>query len=484
MKRTSQFFLFAMLVFLMSFIACKKDDNKADETPSPAARNNISGIVISDNSLPIEGASVTVDGKSTTTDVNGKYFIDGLSGSSKYQIEVIADGFFNGYKNVENIDGANCEIYADVMIIAKQELPQTISAQTGGTIVSPNNDISYFIDPNAFNLNGVLYDGQVKVRTNYIDASDQSLIAQAMPGGDFAAVDSEGNDGGLISFGFLATEFVTPQGQVLTVNPNTVQAGISVPSQVPNPGVIDASAWIFNPTNGNWSSAGDVTNVDDMWFLPVTSQLFCNLDQFSGVKELTGRVIDCEGNGEGNVDVTVSSSRATYSTKTNGNGYYRVPVAVPSEYEIQVDDLTLNTGWLSGEDPIIVDNIQLPCPEEDPAQQGTGTATFLGVQYTGNVTCDSESLNGRCESRINTAEGYYFYVSYPCGFNGTASLDVGSDFYASLSLGELHNSISGTLTRNGNIIEVSAQMYNVFEYEPWNPGTNQFYPFTMTINCQ
>ena len=25
----------------------------------------------------------------------------------------------------------------------------------------------------------------------------------------------------------------------------------------------------------------DVTNIDDMWFMPVTSQLFCNLDQFN-----------------------------------------------------------------------------------------------------------------------------------------------------------------------------------------------------------
>ena len=478
MKRTSQFFLFAILVFLMSFIACKKDDNKVDETPSPAARNNISGTVISDNSLPIEGASVTVDGKSTTTDASGKYFIDGLSGSSKYQIEVIADGFFNGYKNVENIDGANCEIYADVMIIAKQELPQSIDAQTGGTIVSPDNDINYIIAPNAFNLNGVLYDGLVKVRTNYIDASDQGLIAQAMPGGDFAAVDSEGNNGGLVSFGFLATEFVTAQGQVLTVNANTVQAGISVPSQVPNPGANNASAWVFNPTNGSWSSAGDVTNIDDMWFMPVTSQLFCNIDKFGGVKVLTGRVIDCDGKGVGNVDVSLTSPFAAYSTKTNGNGYYRVSVAF-SAYEIQAAGIILNTGQLYGEDPINVEDIQLPCP----GQQGTGTANFLGVQDTGVAECDLPD-NDLFTSRITTTNGDFFFVRLISNADGTYSLDnIGTSENPNflgifLSPGDAYFVRLGTVTRNGNVIQVTAEI---------DDPADEFMatlPFTMTINCQ
>jgi hypothetical protein len=488
MKRTSQFLAFAVLVAFFSFIACKKENDKVDDTPSPAARNNISGTVISDNSVPIAGATVSVDGKSTTTDANGKYFIGGLSGSLKYQIAVVADGFFNGYKNAENINGANCEIYADVMLLTKQELPQSIDAQTGGAIASPDNDINYIIAPNAFSLNGALYDGLVRVRTNYMDASDQGLIGQAMPGGDFAAVDSDGNDGGLISFGFLATEFVTGSGQVLSVNPNTVQAGISVPSQVPNPGANNASAWIFNPTNGNWSSAGDVTNIDDMWFMPVTSQLFCNLDQFSFFKELTGRIVDCNGKGVPIADVTVSSGVVSYSTMTNGDGYYRVKVPVPSSYVIQVNEneATLNTGVLSGEDPIIVDDIQLPCPEEDSGQQGTGTANFLGVEYTGGADCDDSSGDGRCYSRISTANGL-FEISYLCDFNGTADLGFGvGDAYASLWLtsGGQYNSISGTITRNGNIIQVSAQMFNVLTYQAWNPDTYQFYPFTMTINCE
>lgn len=483
MKRTSQFLVFAVLVAFFSFIACKKDNEKVDDAPSPAARNNISGTVISDNSIPIAGATVSVDGKSTTTDANGKYFIGGLSGSLKYQIAVVADGFFNGYKNAENINGANCEIYADVMLLTKQELPQSIDAQTGGAIASPDNDINYIIAPNAFSLNGVLYDGPVRVRTNYMDASDQGLIAQAMPGGDFAAVDSDGNDGGLISFGFLATEFVTNNGQVLTVNPNTVQAGIAVPSQVPNPITYNASAWIYNPTNGNWSSAGAATNVGEMWFMPVTGAVFCNLDQFNGVKQLTGRVVDCNGNGVAYVYVTVSSWRAGYSTMTNGDGYYRVTVAVPSDYEIQANGLTLNTGWLSGEDPIIVDDIQLPCPEEDPGQQGTGTANFLGVQYTGVAECDFPD-NGLFTSRITTTNGDFFFVRLISSADGTYSLDnIGTPENPNflgifLSPGDTYSVRLGTVTRNGNVIQVTAEI---------DDPADEFMatlPFTMTINCQ
>jgi hypothetical protein len=489
MKRTSQFLAFAVLVAFFSFIACKKENDKEDDTPSPAARNNISGTVISDNSVPIAGATVSVDGKSTTTDANGKYFIGGLSGSLKYQIAVVADGFFNGYKNVENINDANCEIYADVMLLTKQELPQSIDAQTGGAIASPDNDINYIIAPNAFSLNGVLYDGPVRVRTNYMDALDQGLIGQAMPGGDFAAVDSDGNDGGLISYGFLATEFVTGSGQVLSVNPNTVQAGISVPSQVPNPGANNASAWIFNPTNGNWSSAGDVTNIDDMWFMPVTSQLFCNLDQFSFIKELTGRIVDCNGKGVPIADVTVSSGVVSYSTMTNGDGYYRVKVPVPSSYVIQVNEneATLNTGVLLGEYPIIVDDIQLPCPE-DPVQQGTGTANFLGVQYTGVAECDLPD-NGLFTSRITTTNGDFFFVRLISSADGTYSLDnIGTPENPNpenpnflgifLSPGDAYFVRLGTVTRNGNVIQVTAEI---------DDPADEFMatlPFTMTINCQ
>lgn len=298
--------------------SCKKDDN------NQLSGNSITGIVRNENNVPVPNAEVAVDGKTTITNANGEYTINNLSGASKYKITVNAQGYFTGYRNAENIDGS--EIYADVMLIYKQSIG-TVSGQSGGS--ASGNGIKYTIGTGAFNLNGTPYSGQVQVATRYIDASNMEQLSQTMPGGDFIATDATGNRGSLISFGFFGSEFTTPSGELLSVNPGAVRATITVPSSVPSPAASNASAWFFNPTSGEWNSAGAVTNNGNDYDLPVSSTIFCNLDLFTGSADVNGRVVDCDGNGLKGVTVVLSRQGVEYRTRTNSNGYYRLTTVAP-----------------------------------------------------------------------------------------------------------------------------------------------------------
>jgi hypothetical protein len=339
-----------LLVMAVVINSCKKDND------NQLSGNSITGIVRNENNAPVPDAEVAVDGKTTITNVNGEYTINNLSAASKYKITVNAQGYFTGYRNAENIDKS--EIYADVMLIYKQSIG-TVSGQSGGS--ASGNGIKYTIGTGAFNLNGAPYSGQVQVATRYIDASNMEQLSQTMPGGDFIATDASGNRGSLISFGFFGSEFTTPSGELLSVNPGAVRATITVPSSVPSPAAGNASAWFFNPTSGEWNSAGAVTNNGNDYDLPVSTLIFCNLDKFTSSAVVKGRVVDCDGKGIKGATVVIRRPEIEYKIRTNSNGYYNLTTISPADFVVTVLGETVNTALILPNTLYTVPEVKVGC---------------------------------------------------------------------------------------------------------------------------
>lgn len=99
----------------------------------PAERvYRISGYIKS-KGVPVAGATVTVDGKSTTTGDNGYYKISGLEGNKSYNLMVSATGYgtYNGSVPVGTADNA----LADISITKAEEEGEGASPSEGMLII-------------------------------------------------------------------------------------------------------------------------------------------------------------------------------------------------------------------------------------------------------------------------------------------------------------------------------------------------------------
>jgi hypothetical protein len=379
-------FIVCTLAGLFTLTGCPKSSSSS----KPEEAKKISGKITDENGTALPNVEVKVDGKVVFTDNSGAYTVDNLSGKSQYQITVTSKEHFPGYKNVENID--NSEIFADVMLLTKQKL-QTFDSQTGGTI-SSNDGIEYVVNPDAFKLNGQNYNGKVETSTKYIDASQQDVIATAMPGGDFAATNAQGENGSMVSFGFFATEFTTANGQKLDINPNAVKARITLPTNAPDPSQNNASLWVFNTSTNTWNSGGSVERNGNEITMPVTTFTFSNLDAFQGKAVIKGTVTDCDGKKAAGIEVKVtgysnSKKIISYTSKTNGNGNYLFKnVAAPSKsmplsYKVEVKSKTKEIVDIKAND-IKTLNFDLCQSKED-----------LGCFYNYEINVNGEQFNAK-----------------------------------------------------------------------------------------
>lgn len=115
---------------------------------APAAETfKISGYVKSDGTA-LAGATVTVDGKSATTNASGYYEITGLTGGKSYTITVSKSGYetYGGTVQLENADVQVSEISLKIAAGVEMPLEAIKSALAAYKGVSADNVEIYFCD--------------------------------------------------------------------------------------------------------------------------------------------------------------------------------------------------------------------------------------------------------------------------------------------------------------------------------------------------
>ncbi len=102
--------LYRALIFLLLssvFLAGCGEDAESPEDPIDQIKNgDIHGIITdAESGIPVEGASVDVDGQVVLTDADGKYAVQGIPFSDEIEISVTSDGY-REYKTVILLDQA------------------------------------------------------------------------------------------------------------------------------------------------------------------------------------------------------------------------------------------------------------------------------------------------------------------------------------------------------------------------------------------
>lgn len=120
--------------------ACNKDqDTTGNNTPVntiPAEQTvtaSVTGRVLDENGLPVQGATVTGGTASTTTDVNGVFSFSKIQLSNRFgYVKVVKQGYFTGSRST--ITAAGSANFVSIQLLPRV-LKGSFSATAGGWIV-------------------------------------------------------------------------------------------------------------------------------------------------------------------------------------------------------------------------------------------------------------------------------------------------------------------------------------------------------------
>ncbi len=243
-------------------------------TPDPITAN-LQGNILDENDQPAQGVSITVGSKNAVTDSKGFFRIND-AGLDKKNTMVIAQkaGYFKGIRLFAATSGAN---YIKIKLI-KKEQAGSVNASSGG-VVSLSNGGSVNLPANGIVIGstGANYTGVVNVYMQYIDPSSTS-IAENIPG-SFAAIDKDGNNVTLTSYGMMVVELESASGEKLQI-----KAGATATLTTPIPATAQTSApasialWYVDEQIGLWREEGTATKTGNNYTGEVKHFSFWNCD--------------------------------------------------------------------------------------------------------------------------------------------------------------------------------------------------------------
>jgi hypothetical protein len=454
-----------LLISALCVTQCKKGNDRKTFT--------LSGSVIDETGTAISSATVKLDGQTVNVASDGKFNFRGIAQQDVYKLEATSVAYYPAYKNVENIDGSS--LFAKIVMMGKSSLG-TLNASTGGSIGSTG--LRIIAPAGGFaNNDGTAYTGKVNVAARYITQTNPN-IAGLMPGGDFRATDQNGNDGGMRTYGFVATEFTDQAGNKLTPNQN-VKVAVTIPAGLASPDQSPVNNWAYDPTQGKWAKPTTITQSGSEYFFPCLT-LYQNIDAFIQTGTLTGTVNCTDGKPAAYVIVTIQSKYDKYEVISNENGKFRAKVEATSgswTYTVSVaggNSISINRVPVNS--TTTADGLSTSqCSNSAPPQGGNGSGQFSysGGSYSGLCAAvpDVYGCASGTDVAIATISGASFILyNIPQGSSGNYPFtDIqnavnGCEFFSLMTLPNATQLASkgGTLTKTAaRSFTFSCQMYDV-----------------------
>jgi hypothetical protein len=227
------------------------------------------GIVVNENNLPINAATITIGDASTTTDANGMFILkNAIVKENLAYIQAAAAGYFNGFKSILPLEGEN-----SVKIMLKEQFSVVRNSGTAFSLEYDEYAIGFSGD--FVKEDGSPYNGPVTIAFNYLSPTDENLndLMLGMLLGQ--AVDGEPNL--LETFGMLTVELTGSANETLQIaSDSELKFPIATSQLATAPSTIPL--WYFNEEAGYWVEDGVATKVGDNYIGNVTHFSTWNVD--------------------------------------------------------------------------------------------------------------------------------------------------------------------------------------------------------------
>jgi len=270
------YFVLFGFVSVISF-HCQKELNYVNlpGTQNPfSTATTLQGNVLDENGQPAARVLITTSDRGVITDANGYFRITNASfDKTNGLITAEKDGYFKAYRSFITTIGVN-----QIMIkLIKKELSGQISSSSGGDAILPNGSKITLPANGIVNPWGGSYLGTVNVYASYIDPSARD-ISQIIPG-SFMAIDKNDKKVVLTSYGMLAVQLESSNGEKLQIAPgSSATLTIPIPLTIQPSAPSSISLWYVNEQTGTWQEEGSAKRDGNNYVGEVKHFSFWNCD--------------------------------------------------------------------------------------------------------------------------------------------------------------------------------------------------------------
>ncbi len=408
---------FLALCLTIGILSCKKEPEVTTTFPDvPTSGNSIStsigGQIVDENGNAVVGANVIIGTNTMRTNINGLFlFRNIIVNENKAYVKVEKNGYFLGSRNIST--KRNTVSTVNITLLSNSSIGNFNSA-SGGIIT--NDGVSLNFPVNSIKIEGGgNYYGFVNVALKFLDPNNTDLINR-MPG-DLSALNSNGDERVLETYGMVAVELTSPTGQKLNV-----ADGKKIEITIPLSGAYlsDAPAsiplWFFDEINGIWREDGLANKIGSNYVGEVSHFSYWNFDWQNQPTFISGKV-ECGSVASAGARVLIknSSGRVMGADYTDNMGNYliRVPQSITLFMEIYLPGSCLLTSYYSATIGSFTSVSTIPTITTCPSSASSGTITATLEDCNGNPV-----INGVLAVN-NGAYKSYFYPNSNGVINAT-----------------------------------------------------------------
>jgi hypothetical protein len=411
-----------MLMIPLFMFGCKKEDNNIDMSGDSII---VEGSVVDKDGQPLNEVIVTAGSATIETDVFGKFKLSNAPViNKKALLNLEKDGYFTTYKNVMVSEGSN---YVIKVIMLEKDYVGSLNPQQGGSLSF--NGVELNIPANALNSST-----DVEVYANYISPTDDNLSA-VMPGG-MSAVDEDGNQSSMISYGAIAMEIQDYNGNLVSLNEGS-SANLLFPNSNGN-APTEIGLWYFDESLGYWVQSGSATLGQNGYQATIrTLEMYWNCDDWGQTAYVTGKVVLCDGNDPVSgflVNLDNGNNNLKTYTNSSGNYLFEIPagfacfVTVPSAEPIMVSPLSPNETLELPE--ICVEDLTMqvtitpenPTEDDDVIVSAVVTPQIESIELSLDVAGSDDYIQR--DFVLTDANGFVSFPEIPSGGAGVTDIIV------------------------------------------------------------
>jgi len=275
MQKIHLLFLLTLLLF-----GCRKGEliNKViveEDGPTILVVSSFKGKVVDEAGEPVVGAVVRVYHETTTTNGKGLFSftnVEAPKGGALVSVE--KSDYFMGSSMAGNSAGGKNYVQVSLM---EKGIPKPISASIGGTLQWLDGSKVTIKANTLQTADGAAYTGDVNVFARWLDPSDADLGA-IMPGA-LMALDGEGDEKVLASYGMMALELETAFGEKLKIKDGeTADLELPIPPSLDPGAPTEIPLWYFDLEEERWLLKGVCTKSNGSYHCSVPSGGYWNCD--------------------------------------------------------------------------------------------------------------------------------------------------------------------------------------------------------------
>lgn len=302
----------AALLATCIYLSCQKTDTPSG--PEPGAGHqvelvtaHVSGRVIDDQRLPVNGATIRIGTTTLTTDVNGLFTVSNIQvDKTATLVRVEKDGFFKGMKTL--VVTPNKDNTVTIELLPKT-VTGTFTASGGGTVSLPSGGGSIVFEANSIMnpANNAGYTGAVSVSAFFINPAADNF-QDIMPG-TLRGIDANNNETGLKSYGMMAVELAGSGGQKLQLaGGKKAVIRFPIPASLQGEAPATIPLWSLNDTTGLWKEEGVATRQGNEYVGSVGHFSYWNCDAPFPVITFTATIKTQQNAGLAGARVVISAT--------------------------------------------------------------------------------------------------------------------------------------------------------------------------------